>query len=133
MAFTHTYTVTGNGVRMTVPITAEYEIDQSFTVNPEQLNREVDLDFVFSRLKALLVTVSGLDDGETVLMEANTNTGGGGSWTITAPGGLVFLGAANNPWAANPTTADVTTTFWSNNSTENIAEIRLTGLYDPTA
>lgn len=128
----HTYTVTGNGVRLTIPITAQDEIDQEFTVNPEAQNVEVDLDFVYTRLKALLVQVSGLDDGETVLMEANTNTGGGGSWTITAPGGLAFLGATNNPWAANPTTADVTTTFWTNNSTENIATVRITGLYDPT-
>ncbi len=132
MAITHTYTITGNGVRATIPITAESEIDIETVVNPEQINKEIDCDFVFSRLRSMLVAVSGLDDDETVLLEANTDAGGGGAWTITAPGGLIFLGAANNPWAANPFTADVTRLYATNNSTDNIATLRITGLYDPT-
>lgn len=132
MAFTHTYTVTGNGVRMTIPITAESEIDIETTVNPEQDNKEIDLDFVASRLKSLMVAVTGLDDGETMTVEGNDSAGLGGSWTITSPGGLLFLGATNNPWAALPFTADITRLYLSNLSDENIATVRITGLYDNT-
>ncbi len=128
----HTYTVTGNGVRISIPITGEHEIDQEFTIPPSVTNKEVDLDFVETRIKSFLVSVTGLDDGETVLFEVNTNAGGGGAFTITAPGGLAFFGATNNPWTANPFAAAVTTTFWTNNSTENTATVRITGLYDPT-
>lgn len=132
MAITHTFTGTTNGVRVTIPQTAEGEIDLEFTVNPEQSDKEVDIDFVASRLKELVIAVSGLDDGETMTVEGNDSSGFGGSWTITAPGGLVFLGAANNPWAANPFTADITRMYFSNLSDENIATVRVTGLYDPT-
>lgn len=132
MAFEHTYTITGNGVRMTIPITAESEIDIETTVNPEESDKEVDVDFVASRLKSLMVAVTGLDDDETVTMEGNDSAGLGGSWTITAPGGLLFLGAANNPWAALPFTADITRLYFSNTSEENIATVRITGLYDNT-
>src|SRR5687767_5378236 len=131
MAFEHTFTATVNGVRLTIPITAESEIDQEFTVNPEQADKEVDIDFVFTRLKEFVVAIDGLDDDETVLMEANTTSGGGGSWTLTAPGGAMFVGATLNPWAANPFTADVTRLYFTNNSDENIATVRVTGLYDP--
>jgi hypothetical protein len=132
MAFEHTYTITGNGVRATIPITAEYEIDIETTVNPEQADKEVDLDFVYTRLKSLFIQVEGLDDDETVTVEANTTGGGGGSWTVTSPGCALFLGATLNPWAANPLTADVTRLYLTNNSDENIATVRITGLYDPT-
>lgn len=130
MAFDHNHVITENGVRATVALTADYEFDLSFNVNPEETDKEIDIDFVYTRLKSLLIVATGLDDGETITVESNTDAGGGGSWTLTAPGCLSFLGATNNPWAANPFTADVTRMYFTNNSEENIAAVRITGLYD---
>lgn len=132
MAISHTTTITEAGVRATVTQTAENEIDQEFIVTAGQSDKEVNLSFAFARLKSLLITATGLDDDETLTVEANTNVGGAGSWTLTAPGCLQFMGATNNPWAANPFTADITGLFFTNNSAENNATVRVTGLSDPT-
>jgi hypothetical protein len=132
MAISHTTTSTEAGVRSTIEQSAENEIDQSFTVNPGETDKQVNLSFAYTRLKTLFITASGLDDGETVTVEFNSTGGSAGSWTLTAPGHLQYVGATMNPWAANPFTADITNVYFSNTSDENIATVRITGLSDPT-
>jgi hypothetical protein len=132
MAISHTTTITEAGVRATITQSAENEIDQEFIVTAGQDDKQVNISFATARLKSLLITATGLDDDETLTVKGNDTSGFGGSWTLTAPGCLQFMGATNNPWAANPFTADITNMYFSNNSDENNATIRVTGLSDPT-
>ena len=114
-------------------MTAEGSDVREVTIPPSTTDKEIDLDFVYSRLKGVLVKATGVAAGTTITIKTNSTGAPGDTVTFVTPGCKFYaIDSDSGVFGENPFTADVTRLYVSNPSTDDSAAFRISALYDPT-
>lgn len=139
MAQTRTFQITERGGStagsVTISVSAEGADQREVNLPPATTDKEVDIDFVYTRLKSLMMRATGVPDGTTITIKTNSSGAPDDTLTFITPGSISYAvdaNGANLTGAANPITADVTRVYLSNPDTSNTAAFWLSALYDPT-
>jgi nitrogen regulatory protein PII len=139
MATTLTYTSRGSGGdgtgSVSMSVAAEGYNQRQVLLPPGTTNKEIDLDFVYTALKACFITCDDLDDNVTITLRTNSTGAPGDTKTFITPGAIVYMVDANGAslnGASAPFTADVTRIYASNPSTTQTGNLRVEVLFDAT-
>ena len=124
---THTARVTwtGQGSATSTGIytsSADGEDNRSFVVPAGTTDMQIDLDFVYTRLKMLYIK----SDQDLTLETNSTNAVGGDTIAVKEAGPYLWV---SSDGTTNPLTTSVTTTYWTNATAEDAA-VFMSVLYD---
>jgi hypothetical protein len=133
----HTTTETGGIGRGSgsVSINTEGEDFREVLLPPGTVDKEIDLDFVYTALKSFFAGVTGLDAGVTITLKTNSTSSPGDTKTFITPGTIHYAVDANGAslnGLPNPFTVTVTRIYASNPSTTQTGTLRISIQTDPT-
>jgi hypothetical protein len=118
-----------------ISIASEGADDRQVLLPPGTVNKEIDLDFVYTALKSFFVNCTGLDDGVTITLLTNSTGSPGDTLTFITPGAIHYAVDANGAspnGKSNPFSVSVTRIYASNPSTTQTGSLRLAVQTDPT-
>lgn len=93
--------------------TGDSRVEADFTIATSTTDQEQQFGFDVANLKGLCITVSG-NTGGTVVLETNSGSSPGHTFTFPAGGGEMIW-SSRSPQANPFGSTDVTSTFWTNN------------------
>jgi hypothetical protein len=139
MAVTKTFTARESGGIGTgtasVSVSTEGADDRQVLLPPGTVNKEIDLDLVYTALRSCFIACNDLDDGVTITLRTNSTGAPGDTLTFITPGAIVYAidsNGANLTGKSAPFTVDVVRVYASNPSTTQTGNLRIAVQTDPT-